>query len=444
MKSIILFLIFILVLSISYAEKVYFLRQATSNEICFHLQTLDSNNTYAVMGGDAELVVYHSTDQGKSWDDIIRRDHMEHFPEDSVLNVMFSKITDTKHMYFSYFEYPIILYTEDGGASLKHKTVSELMHRQNYSFIMFDMYDNNTGFALGWAGDTLVVTRDGWKTYDIRTLPESYPKLFGDVIFVDSANIAFCENLYRGPGFVRYNIDEDKFYDYAPMPEEEEGYGDKALYDFCFVNDSIGYGCGMQEEDVLNDDNDVIWKTTDKGQTWNIIYCDSVITRCSKIAFANEYIGVVGGNTEEFMFTYDGGQTWTPFLVANGIYKAYGYGIKLAFADSYLIITSSIRGIYRYEEYTSAIENTVFSNVNIKKMQTKTDFHIEIEDPKMRDFEILVVSMDGRKILDQKLSSAFSGTSEYIDLVSLPQGSYMYLVSSNNQLLATGKFVNVR
>ncbi len=444
MKYINLLLIFILSLSISNAKKVYYLRQETNNEICVHLQNLDSNNIYAVMRGDAELVVYHSTDQGKSWDDIIRRDHMEHFPEDSVLNVDFCKITDTDHMYFSYFDYPIILYTEDGGASIKHKTVSELMHRQNYSFKMFDMYDNNTGFALGNGGDTLVVTRDGWKTYDIRTVPESYPTFRGDVIFIDSANIAFCVNIYHGPGFVRYNIDEDKFYDYSQMPVKEEGYGDKEFYDFCFVNDSLAYGCGMQEEDVLNDLNDVIWKTTDKGKTWNIIYCDSVITRCTKIAFANEYIGVVGGHTDEYMFTYDGGQTWIPFIVASGVYESYGYGIELAFAGSYWIVTSSVRGIFRYEDDNTGIASELYSNVNIKKIHTMTDFHIEIEDSKNRDFEILVVSMDGRKILDQKLSSAYSGTSDYIDLVSLPQGSYMYLVSSNNQLVATGKFVNVR
>ncbi len=439
-----IFLVTISALTEISAEKEFVLKFPNKVQKCIRLKTLDSNNCIAVMSVNSHTIINRTSDKGETWLETGRRDFNDRYEEDSVFTLIFADIVDTNNIFFTYGDNPIIMKTTDGGKTFKKHSIYELKREnERYSFMLLDMYNENIGVAIADSRDTLVVTRDGWDTYNFIKLKSAYHYIREPSFYLDSVNIVFCKIWMYGPGFVRYNLDENKWYEYAPVPKYERWEKKRSLNDYYFIDDQVGYGCGTKDTGIYSGKRDIIYKTTDKGQSWNTIYIHERRVNGIDIAFANEYVGAVLGFDDEMMFTYDGGKSWEYLTLPDEIRHSYGVGTKIEYLDGVLIITRRIYGIFKYEDITS-IEGHSFSNVNIKKIQTKTDFHIEIEDPKMRDFEILVVSMDGRKILDQKLSSTFSGTSEYIDLVSLPQGSYMYLVSSNNQLLATGKFVNVR
>lgn len=80
---------------------------------------------------------------------------------------------------------------------------------------------------------------------------------------------------------------------------------DIPIFKITFLNDSVGFACGGKR-----DNEGYIYKTIDKGNTWNKIY-SSDYNRCLyDITFINDSIGYAGGDYSYLIKTKDGGSTW--------------------------------------------------------------------------------------------------------------------------------------
>lgn len=76
--------------------------------------------------------------------------------------------------------------------------------------------------------------------------------------------------------------------------------GDYIWLDVYFINETTGWLSG----------NQVLYKTTDGGTSWNVVYTATTDEYPAKIHFFNELEGVTGGSNGYFATTVDGGDTW--------------------------------------------------------------------------------------------------------------------------------------
>jgi hypothetical protein len=92
----------------------------------------------------------------------------------------------------------------------------------------------------------------------------------------------------------------------------------------------------------------------------------------------------------------------------------------------------------------TGITEGILEEISIIPYQTATEYHLEINDPKSREYEIIFSDANGKQILTQKLNTAIAANTSQIDLNSLNSGTYFYMITCNNSLISTGKFVNAR
>jgi hypothetical protein len=358
-----------------------------------------------------------------------------------VLNVTRASIPDTNHFFFTYIERPIIFKTEDGGKTYEKIVLEGIPSDKMHCMTLLEMYNKDIGVCVTYASDYLITTLDGWSSYRVIKLKSTYAQINQPSFFLDSVNIAFCLSFTWGPGYDRYNLIENQWYPYAPVPKYEPWTARNEIYDICFVDDSLGYGCGYREEGYDTPFEDVIWKTTDKGQSWEIIYKDLARSRCYEIDFLNENIGVAVGMDKEIMFTYDGGKTWEFFELPKPI--RHDWGIKIAWVGHQLIITSLSGGIYRYEDVTS-VDGSEFEEIKVKPYNWHSAFSVEVIDTKQREYNLKVVNSNGIVVSQQQINTKKTACSEQLDLTKLPQGAYFYMLSCGNKLITTGQFINAR
>ncbi len=141
------------------------------------------------------------------------------------------------------------------------------------------------------------------------------------------------------------------------------------------------------------------------------------------------------------MLTSDGGTTWTYQNLREDLWHSVFW--ECTYCGEYPIFWVMNAGVFRYEEVTGITEG-IFEEIYVSKHQTSSEFSIKIQDPKFRGYEILISDMQGKQIAKQLLNTADSEESIPIDLSGLPQGAYLYLITCNNSLISSGKFVNVR
>ena len=215
------------------------------------------------------------------------------------------------------------------------------------------MYNNKIGVICTL--DEVIITKDNWKTYRAVKHEGEYDFIGYSIYFIDSSNVAIHKRKPINTEYVLLNIDNEVFLPYNE-PDTSTYKGNlKFIHNVCFINDTLGFACGGQEYGVGQFASDIIWKTTDKGRHWDMVFENTVPSTfpVQEIKFENAAHGVALGGWGKIMETLDSGKTWH-YLVGHKYMQNTIIG-SVEIIDGY-VITSAGAAIMRYEEVTSSIE----------------------------------------------------------------------------------------
>jgi len=442
-KKTMIYILLIMILSQPLlAEKIWVNKEEAFAEHINALECSDSSNCFAFSESVDLVIVYKSTDQGDTWNIIYEEENGKDLYD--IGGLAGGHVLDANNIYILDDQKVGIDKSTDGGETFKPIRFGELSTIYDYFFDIC-MYDEKLG-----AGTTLynlIITKDNWNTYEFFKLPTygaDYKIPSAPLFFIDSNNIAMVNWGLHSDNFVKYNINEDEWTEYSkPIEELPDTAEQKAMLDLVFVTDSIAYTCGNQRVNETGDfGRDLIWKTTDKGKTWDLkynYYKESTFgTR--RLSFYNEKIGMAVGSWGKIIETTDGGDTWTyhdnlPNDIENTI------GVNVAYAGTYPIISTWQGGIYRYEELDlSSKDESILDENQIKIRQTNEKLLISIEDDKFREYNIQIFDINGNVLKEVTHRSGIGTVFRPIRLDNLTNGIYFYLISANGQTIKTGKF----
>ncbi len=439
MKIIVYLIIFLFVISFTNAEKQWVQKHYDYNENVEAFKVIDSNRIIALVGDAGYARVYKSYDAGNSWNQTNEITFLGH--GDSVFTTTPSYIHDSLNYYFCMMERLVVLKTEDGGETFERLSFGEISSEKTWGMEGIKMYDNNIGCAITFGH--VIWTRDNWESYEVVDTPEELYYITDPMFFLDSATIAV--KLYRTQSnqFFFFNINDKEWAEYSIEVKPEEGEFTPAIWSAHFLNDTLGIAAGAQrtKDTTIHVFNELIWKTTDKGVHWEIIYKDITYPR-----FGLDHIDFyenkgIACNSGKIMMSSDYGDTWQYCNIDQQYWRTLFW--DCTYCGDYPIVWFGANGAYRYEEVTGITEG-IFKEIEVIPHQYNTEFFIEINDPKFRTYEITISDLNGKQISNQTLNTGNSSLSDIIDLNSISNGAFVYFITCNSSLIYTGKFVNVK
>jgi hypothetical protein len=160
---------------------------------------------------------------------------------------------------------------------------------------------------------TLIVSHDGFETYD--TIPLPINSNIADIYMVNKNSI-YCiltDNFNMGDGTFDINFyktsDEGKNWLLLPSPN----YPYFKNRDMSFIDSSFGYVIGRRYAAIGDNEQDVIFRTTNGGQKWEKVL-DTIIPwdayGIEKISVLNKKDAIVLGQFGKIYWTHDGGDSW--------------------------------------------------------------------------------------------------------------------------------------
>jgi photosystem II stability/assembly factor-like uncharacterized protein len=143
--------------------------------------------------------------------------------------------------------------------------------------------------------------------------------------------------------FVQFHIFSQTWF--SQYPGFSYPYG--VQEDICFVNKTTGYLAGLGG----------LYKTTDAGLYWSIVYVDPNVTNFRSVAFRDANFGIVVGSSGNIFKTENGGMTWTKITVNSvpAIHFTGVHFVKAANGASKIVIIGG----------PSQINNTISNNQTI-------------------------------------------------------------------------------
>jgi photosystem II stability/assembly factor-like uncharacterized protein len=214
-----------------------------------------------------------------------------------------------------------IYYTSDGGYNWTKR-------HESCSRFYFTANDKAWGiFSMNLIRKTV----NGWETSELQT-PSVTTENLWSVDVLDSQNVVACgENIIGttdgGRNWGKYYPSDGYLYDIRYLSEDEiwavgengtaiftkDGgklwheinLGPDHLYSIDYVKDTLGYILGTNR----SDDNIILHKTMDGGNTWHIDTTFSNMNSTTKLRFASSELGWVG-TSEGILLTTNAGKTW--------------------------------------------------------------------------------------------------------------------------------------
>jgi photosystem II stability/assembly factor-like uncharacterized protein len=366
----------------------------------------------------------------------------------------------------------LILRTEDAGVTW-NPTSHPKINNGVWSYIYdISFSDSMNGWVAGQTG-AIMNTKDGGKTWTKISFPRTTPIM---TVFCLDSITAWAGIL--GPIYY-HTADEGKLW--ASKTTELETFP----WDIFFFNADTGItvggwctGCVWTGHEV--EDAGYILRTTNGGDTWNLVEYDTNTMGYYEVFFANDTIGYVIGSGGTILQTTDGGKTWTKQTSGTtthlwGIYflnsdtgfvvgsNSAGYGGIIlnttdggtTWTEQDIPTTKGLHGIYFIDENTgwavgawAVILSTtnggetwteyiwpVVNNEEIREPITRiypnpadNIINIEIENPINATIEIYNVS--GKLVF----SKEFDSKVEKIDISGLSGGIYFVKVKQKNNV----------
>ncbi|MCX7737680.1 MAG: YCF48-related protein [Candidatus Kapabacteria bacterium] len=272
----------------------------------FFLQTVDSNAKYTIFDIDcadsANCIslsrkngqyhrIRHTTDRGLTWFDSFIQPDTGKFPMD-LYDISYP---DNDFAYVS-CDSGIILKTSNNG-----KEWERIFIDSNKALNKIFMLDRALGYSLSNYGKSLYKTKDGWKTHNIISLPDSFLLGRTDMQIFDEGIIYIYSPIIEGGNiFITYNDGIS----WSVRKTPKLAYWIKTY----FYNRQIGWALGAISFGSKN--YYYIYKTEDSGQTWKLQSEILNQRNYNDICFTDSLNGVIVGNFELIMLTTDGGNSW--------------------------------------------------------------------------------------------------------------------------------------
>jgi len=199
-----------------------------------------------------------------------------------------------RDIFFAVGEKGTFLSSKDGGSSWT--TWPSLLPGENYSDVYFK--NENEGWIAGSSGILLHTENGGkaWNPVDLQTT--SY---LTKIFFVNE-----YKGFILGSESLLYNtVDGGKTWQKALSEITEETYGDPFIFelfnDMAFADDKVGWIAG---------ESGLILKTEDGGKTWKQQSLGDTKANINTIAVLDRQRALAGGEQGAFFRTVDGGKTW--------------------------------------------------------------------------------------------------------------------------------------
>lgn len=332
-------------------------QQNLKNEFFFTcINCLDSINCIA--GGyntkGEYALVYSTSNGGITWSKIMDDTPVGDDTLPIPRNIGDVAITSNNTFYLPY-DYGMIKKTTDMGKTFD--TVQ--LYNSEFAYLReIHMLDDNNGitgyFKYVW------VTNDGWNTWRRVMNNESHP-YFGVTNFWMFSEDYFTYTDNRG--FFWRTTDAGKSWNGAYFDKIDSVY--PGMSDYCFVNDSIGYMCGYAKRGYGDTSKDIIWKTTNGGISWDLIYNMEYDTTdfqwnwgLQKISFLDELTGVAVGQFGKVLSTTDGGVNWDWELLKledGQVVHGAAPAMTVAYAGKHVLVTAFDEGIWRGTQIPTSI-----------------------------------------------------------------------------------------
>ncbi len=385
--------------------------------------------------------IAESGDFGDTWTEI------SHGLKESFLEIQF---TDEQTGFITAGD--LLLKSLDGGVSWDTTSISGF----SYGNVQASHFcDKNTGFVLGGSGEILRTTDGGSSWSKVLSKMQNRAQFYTDIFMIDkfkgfmtgggvspggsSWSVAYSTNngidwqqASWGPGKPINTVhffDQNhgfalcweglllKTYDGGNNWQQIQLQIDQNLKDMFFVSRDTGYMIASSYSGYQ-----YILKTTDIGQSWNILYQETDPyhdLQFNAIYFATPDHGMVVGNRGLIMVTQDGGVSWKKdgTITGNSLYKAY-----LKNEDNGMIVGSSgtilIKGSMHQLPEESHSDNSFYCFPN----PSSGEVWIDLPDMGLNPMEILVFDISGRLVLR---SNIHSGNPVSLDISILDDGVYI-------------------
>jgi hypothetical protein len=421
-----------------------------SNSNVQSINCWDSNNCYSIVQHatkkDYGCRIYTSSNNGISWESLLSNEY--EYPQ--MLNVKAGVSPHSNYYFILSDDNTFLEKSTDGGKTFQIITLEQ---NNNYPD-KIAMYDTNTGLIIN--SEAIYTTTDGWDTF------ESHPKLNNDQvyyspIFIDSntvvmsyvANIRWNDN--KGFAFVKFHLNENKWDTISYFGRDSNNWID-AIKSLCFINDTIGFGCGTRNTDEHNGQYyDIIYKTTDSGYNWDIIHKEFINPYegfDNNIAFYDEKNGIAVGHYGKIAMTNDGGETWVYEQTPNEMDNCRK--MLVCWAGQTPLIGTWDGGIFRYEgdffdfpDDTISVKD-VFQNEQINVRQEENRLLISIEDELFRKYKLQICDIMGNVVMNEDLQSGVGTLFKPVDISGLSNSVYLFIISTNGLSIKTGKFIYIK
>ncbi len=263
-----------------------------------------------------------TTDGGRTWERIYDETWMDGEPpsEFPVPAVAFDIAHPSKDHIFVTYEQAVIKRSRDRG-----KTWDTFRLKENVKNYIdhISMLDTAKGIST-FDRHQFAFTQNAWDDFELLSLPDTNwfvknVKMLNDTSFLltaysvidkSHAIVLLSKDLGKTYKITLVNLDE-VIYDFK-SPKLEANQGEVYLESIYFLNDTLGWIAGGVTTGLGDTETDIIYKTTDGGVTWSILYKQLMDWRfgLQDIAFIDEMNGVAVGQFHKIIRTSDGGETW--------------------------------------------------------------------------------------------------------------------------------------
>ena len=395
---------------------------------CAHFRDLNSVvvksfNNICMVGGnktnDSIQTIITSQDAGQNWDLITD------FISPWLKSVYF---TDANNG-IAVGDYGKILKTTDGGNSVgswQTITLTGSASQRHFNSVFF--VDNLNGFVVGGnpSNDsiaTILKTTDGGDNWQIQK--DTFGYWLNSVYFINiDTGFAVGD---KGTIYKTTNSGTD----WAPISVSGNP-GTRDYNSVYFTSSSIGFIVGGN---LTNDSIQTILKTTDCGDTWNIIR-DNIAPCLNSVHFYDQTNGYAVGNSGTVIKTINGGDDWTNVDIPGNSDTNSFNSVRFLNSD-YGYIVGIYGLIYRYYQNPTVITTPNSSELDINVYPNPFDYQttISFSVPKKERVVIRILDILGNEIAQLTDKQYNAGEHKLIfSPVGLTKGLYMCVINTEKSV----------
>lgn len=391
---------------------------------CFDTTHCISIDSYSIN----VIYVGETFDQGNNWET-----NLEFSSGIDPINITTGIITqgyihNDSSFYFSQnIDRGTLFYTNNGGKSFTKKIIGDYEIADD-----FIMLDNERGMLASFL--RLHYTKDNWETWDTISFDNiiRYKNftIKNDSILYFTGDIRIKSDGKNFPCLVELNYKTMEHEVKYIFPDENPNSEDKdnTIYKFLhFYSDKIGYYYGSIKRENEIRYADIIYKTTDGGDSWRKVLDNQTGSfQLRDMGFRDSLYGITV-EANKYYETFDGGETWQHGRFPMGGTSNH-ISCQVRFAGKNCIIGSYNKGMYIWEEITSVSLKDIG---NLKVWQTGSNLRVGSD---INGLYINIFDLQGNII---KTTSFNKNT--ILNLSDKPSGTYLFNIINQNQIIQTGK-----